>query len=172
MDDNLQNYASETNTAPPSIDLTSTAQAYLNQTRPWTRFVSVIMFIFCGLLIVASLAAIVVGVIGGFASSGSMGPGMPFAAMGMIPLGLFYMVLAIISYLIPGIFLTRYASAIRFLEGNPSAEALEDALKHQKSFWRYVGILLLIFLILMILAIAGAIVFAILAASSGFKPGI
>ena len=62
-----------------------------------------------------------------------------------------------IFYLIPSILLYRYSSAIsRFLDGGDAFE-LGNALGFQKSFWKFVGIMTLISIIIAILGILAAI---------------
>jgi len=62
----------------------------------------------------------------------------------------------------PGVFLHRCASAIRYLKSTCTDSGLENALKQQKPFWRFVGILSLIGLVIAALVI----VLAVVAASS------
>ena len=76
---------------------------------------------------------------------------------------LLYMVMAIL-YVAPGVFLYRYANAIRDLKANSNDAALEGALKHQKSFWRYVGIFTVVGLIMAVVTIVLAGVAGALAA--------
>jgi len=161
MDDNQQNVTSETN-AVTDVCLTSTAQQYLNQTRPWVWFMSIILFISSGLMFLGGLVMFLVGLMG----SGGMPPGMPVpTVINLITVGLVYFCTAGF-YIPPGIFLARYAGSIRSLEKNRSAETLEDTLKHQKSFWRYVGIMTIIALIVTVLFIVFGILVAILAATA------
>jgi hypothetical protein len=167
MDDTMQQFTSETGASLPGIALTSEAQQYLNQTRPWARFVSIMMFIGSGFAALLGLGMIVLGAVGGFTPSGRTGSAMPFGStIGLIPIGLFYLAMAVVFYLIPGVFLAQYAGAIRSLETNPSAEALETILKSQKTFWKYVGILIIVGLILTVLTVMGVFIFAFVAASS------
>jgi hypothetical protein len=65
-------------------------------------------------------------------------------------------------YILPGIFLFRYASAIKALKSDPSSPALEDALRYQKTFWRYLGILTIIMLCIFMLAMMAIIFFAVI----------
>ncbi len=81
--------------------------------------------------------------------------------VGSVAIGLLYIALGFIN--IPlGVFLSRYASSIRFLEANPSSQALEDALKHQKFFWRYTGVLAIIGLISGMIAVMLGMIFSVL----------
>ncbi len=67
-------------------------------------------------------------------------------------------------YIAPGMFLWRYASAIQSLKASATAARLEDALKHQKSFWRFLGILTAIAVVVGILGIGLAVVVGALGA--------
>jgi hypothetical protein len=60
-------------------------------------------------------------------------------------------------YLAPAFFLHQYASSINdFLQGGGDS-AMETALGSQKSFWRFVGILTLVFICLYVLVFVFAI---------------
>jgi ABC-type glycerol-3-phosphate transport system permease component len=154
MNDNPMNAtpdpaASSDGFSAQGIPLTSVAQQYLNQTRPWARFISIMIFIGAAFMVLAGLAMVMAGLIARetFQSLPGGGP----------ILGLFYFALAVL-YIAPGVFLSRYASAIKLLKSNRSAEVLEDALKQQKSFWRYMGILTVIGLILGVLMMVFAFI--------------
>jgi len=131
---------------PTEVHLTSNAQRYLDQTRPWARFLSIMTFLMAAFMTLAGIAMILMGIGPRFIPAGQG----RFGSLGSVEgatSGLFYIMLAIL-YLAPGVFLSRYASAIRVLEVTRSPQALEDALRSQKSFWRYIGILTIIGLIL------------------------
>jgi hypothetical protein len=49
-------------------------------------------------------------------------------------------------YIVPGIFLMRYASRIAALVASGRADDLESALAAQKSFWKFVGIVVAVVL--------------------------
>ena len=138
------------------ISLSPAGQRFLNQTRPWVRFMSVMMFIGAAFMVLMGLLMVVMG-IGTGAMSVSQGRlGGLMNALGPAIAGVFYMILALL-YIAPGVFLSRYASSIKLLETSRSGQALQDALKHQKSFWRYIGIATLIGLILAAVAIFASI---------------
>jgi hypothetical protein len=117
--------------------------AALAGTRPWVRLVSVLLFIGAGLGLLASLISML--------AVGNVPGGPPAMLLGAIQ------VLACLLYLIPAWYLSRYAGALgSFLQGGAVAE-LEAALDHQKSFWKFVGILTLITMVLAVLGIAAAV---------------
>lgn len=133
---------------------------YLGQTKPWVRFMSVMTFIAAGFMVIGALGMFAMGATAGMSTNNPLG-GMA-GGMGIV-LALFYLVLAGL-YVAPAIFLGRYASAIGRLHRDGSISTLEEALMHQRSFWRYVGIMGLIGLILMALALVVGIVAGIYAA--------
>jgi hypothetical protein len=148
------------------IRLTSTAEQLLFQTRPWAVFMSVMMFIGAGFMVIIGMIISAMGI--GLRAIPS-GPGR-FGAMGFginILLGVFYMVSGVL-YIAPGVFLWRFASAIQNLEAARSPQALENALRNQKSFWCYAGILTIVFLAIGVLFVAFAIIAALFATRRNF----
>lgn len=136
----------------------------LAATKPWVRFLSVITFIGAGFMLLAALVMTVAGGAGMFAAASN--DGMPKAlagSMGVI-LAAVYVVLAVV-YIYPGVKLWKYASSIGRLIQSGSAEDLVEALKQQKSFWKFVGILMLAMLALYIVAIIAGVAFAGFAAA-------
>ena len=118
----------------------------LRATKPWTRLLSILGFIFTGLTVLAGL-----GIILGrdFLPVSPKAPPLVF-------LGIFY-ILTSALYLVPSIWLSRYSSAIAsFLKGGDSVQ-LGNAIAYQKSFWKFVGILVLVSLVFMIVGIIAAI---------------
>ena len=102
----------------------------------------------------------------GFLSSrfGSALGGVPTALIGLI-----YVVLGAL-YIIPVVFLFRYATGIQKALTMDLISGMEDALRSQKSFWRFVGILMLILLILQVVALVFVILAFFIASSASFRP--
>ncbi len=113
----------------------------------WVRLVAVLMFLSMGLGIAGSLVAFLVG----------PRRGLPFA----LPTALIQILICAL-YLIPAVYLYRYAGAIgAFLKAGAVAE-LETALECQKSFWKFVGILTLSMVGLALIGIIVAILIPLL----------
>lgn len=114
-------------------------------TKPWVRFCSVIGFITTGLLILAAVAILVAGGFGGMEGY-VMGISFVYGLMGVL-------------YLFPSVKLWQYGSNIYRLMGSQSMADLEAALEAQRSFWRFVGIMVLILIALyvVLIALAGSI---------------
>jgi len=133
------------------ILLTAAGQKFLNQTRPWVRFLAVMVFIVVVFAVIGALIMLLVGMAGNLVGAGSETFGI-LPGEGII-IGLVYLVIAVL-YIAPSIFLFRYATAIKVLESTRTSQALENALKYQRSFWRYIGILTVICLIFAAAAVA------------------
>jgi hypothetical protein len=146
---NLHPYHNRTDSLA-NITVTPVMIEHLRATRPWVRFLSVLMFISVGLMFLAGLVMMV-----SFAAPA----GMKGAGVGPI-LGVFYWVIGIL-YLAPALFLYRFASSIDDLLKGGGDVALEMALGSQKSFWRFVGITALIFIclyaLILLVAVFGAV---------------
>ncbi len=143
--------------------LTPLAQQYLDQTRPWVRFISIMTFVSAGFMLLLGGGMLAFSVFGGLAARNRGEFGALGGAIGAGVMSLVYLVMAFV-YVAPGVYLFRYASAIRHLKANSNAAALEDTLKHQKSFWRYVGILMAVAVVVAVVAIGLAVAVGALAA--------
>ena len=115
----------------------------LRQTKPWVRLMSVICFVFAGLMVLSGLIIAMASAAIGTRS----GLGLP-AMVGVlyVALGAFY--------LVPGIMLHRYAGRIGRLMLSNRMNDLEEALGAQKSFWKFVGIMVLVMIGLYVVGIA------------------
>ena len=128
----------------------------LRATKPWTRLLSILGFIGTGLTILVGLGLMV---------GGNLIP-MPPEAPPLAYLGIFY-ILTSVFYLVPSIWLSKYSSAIdSFLKGGDSVQ-LGNAMAYQKSFWKFVGILMLVFIIIAILGLLAAILIPVYLAFRG-----
>jgi hypothetical protein len=133
------------------METSSNVAELLRQTKPWVRFLSVLGFIGVGLMCLA----------GAFGAAAAVVTGDP----NMVAVSLIYPVAALL-YLFPSLFLFRYASRIAdFLRGGQAAQ-LEAALAAQKSFWKFVGILTVVMLVLYVGILAVALGLAIIGAAA------
>lgn len=142
----------------PIILLTPIGQKYLDQTRPWARFLSIFCFAGACLSALAGLALLAIGLLGHIPESQGLPP-MFGKAFGVVS-GLVYILVGAL-YVPAGMFLFRYAGALRSLADHETTEILENALKQQRSFWRYVGILALISVLAVVFAFFAALFLAL-----------
>ena len=146
---NLNPYHNQTDSLA-NIPVTPLMIEHLRATRPWVKFLSIMMFISVGLCFLGGLLMMIA----------SSSPVMRGAGLGPL-IGLVYWVMGGL-YLAPAVFLYRYASSIQDLLQGGGDIAMESALESQKSFWRFMGIMTLV-----VLCIYGLIIlFGIFAAMS------
>jgi hypothetical protein len=133
---------------PPQLDPSAAVPPVLiqlmAQTRPWVRLFSVLSFIGLGLTF---LAIIFLGTNSRYAPPG-MNAGM------LIP-----SLVVLLLCIPPALFLWQYASGIRRLQDGGGMPAFEEALTRQKSYWKYLGIMVTILLGLYGLLLGSALVF-------------
>jgi hypothetical protein len=130
----------------------------MRSTRPWAMFLSIVGFITVGLMVLAGMIMMVVGSV-----VTRKFDGFPAVLMGIMYIAMSFF------YLVPSIYLFRYASAIgRFLDSMTEAE-MESALSYQKSFWKFVGIVVIIMFVLTILGIIAAIMIPLMVGMQGIR---
>lgn len=135
----------------------------LTRTKGWTRFFSVILWIGAGFLVLGGLAMIGMGAMSGVASeefADQLG-----GAMSLLPLGILYFLMAFI-YIYPALKLGKFSSRISDLSTQPTETNLVAALNEQRAFWKYVGIWMIVFFVLYIVIIVGAVLFGAMGAMS------
>lgn len=107
----------------------------LVETRPWVRFLSILMIIGAVFMLIGgAISTLVLGGIGG--------------RLGF--LGVFYLIFSLL-YIYPAVCLMRYASAISEAESNGQMVTVNEAVMHQKKFWRFCGIVAAVILTFYIL---------------------
>ena len=119
----------------------------MRSTKMWTKFLSIMGFIGAGFVVLVGIFISLAGNI------------FPQAQGGKIPpvLGLIYIFFSIF-YIIPSVYLFKYSSALgRFLDNKMESE-LASALSYQKSFWKFLGMVCLIMMIIVVVGIVAAIV--------------
>ena len=130
--------------------------AALKSTRPWVMFLSILGFICLAFMVLGSLMFIVVG------SAVTQQAKLPaFFGPGF---GMLELLLALI-YFFPFLYLLRYGIAIGNIPGYGQA-AMERALQQQKSFWKFMGILMIILLVLYAVIFIGAITLGVMFGAS------
>jgi len=150
------NYAPypQSNAGAPGV--ADTAIELLRQTRPWVQFISILCFLGSAFMLMASAGMFLAGAVGGTSKTEAY----PVAMVGAI-----YLPLAAV-YIYPGIKLWSFASAISRLIVTRSASDLENALRHQKSFWKFSGISAIALMLLYVVIIAGIVLYSVMKATS------
>ncbi len=156
--------------APPRGTLTPGATAAgqvsagsvqaLRETRPWVLLLAILGIIVTGLMLLGGLGIL----LGGMFSAGS-GGGMGGPALGiMAVMGVAYLLFALL-YLYPIIKLFKFSGAIGRLSQTGAVRDLEEALRQQRSFWRFLGIVTLVVIglyvvMILVMIVGGATMFS------------
>ena len=118
-------------------------------TRPWVLLISIVVLIVASLTILSTLGTILVGIVGAGALGGQGGL--------LIGISLIYGVMSFI-YIMMGIYLLKYSSAIGRLLQSTDMQDMEDAMESQRKFWKLTGIITIIMLVLMVLFFIAALI--------------
>ncbi|MCP5536296.1 MAG: hypothetical protein H7A51_08700 [Akkermansiaceae bacterium] len=113
---------------------------HLRCTRPWVKFCSIAGYITSLFLVLIAFLTL----------RGMLGR---FSFRYLVLLGSFYLILAIL-FVIPSLWLSKYEKSITRLEVSHRIEDLEQAIAHQRAFWRNMAIVILIMLLIYLLTIA------------------
>ncbi len=116
----------------------------LRRTKGWTRFSAVLAIILGVILLLGAVMG------GGAVASASRGLRGFGAFAGII---LFVYGLLGLLYLVAGIKLSGFSSAVQRLMYSGQERDLEDALDRQRSFWVFIGVILLVSLIIAIITL-------------------
>lgn len=130
-----------------SNGLDETAKAHLLETTRWTKFLAIMGFISSGLLVLAALAMLVTK-----SYLSGIGIGMAF----------YYVILAGI-YIYPVICLFRFSRLMKEGIHSQNQELITEGFRYQKNMYRFIGILMIIFLLLALLGVVFGGITAILA---------
>ncbi len=128
------------------------SSVFLGETARWARFLAILGFITCGLLVL-------VGLFAGTFMAGTMSS-MNMGGASMLSGGFFtllYILIAIICFL-PSLYLFRFATKTRTALRNNDQETLSESFKNLKSYFKFYGIVAIIALGFYAIAIVAAIV--------------
>jgi hypothetical protein len=121
----------------------------LAKTKGWTRLIGVLSMLLGGLLIMAAM--------GGSAAFGmlrrTLTADVGFGHLVAIALALYLVVGGL--YLVAGLKLSGFSSAVTRLIYSGKQRDLEDALDRQRSFWLFTGILCIVLTVIAVLGFAG-----------------
>lgn len=139
------------------------AVAALAGTKPWVRFMSVLIWLLSGLLLFMSFAVVFTVVIGAYDHDRDA------AFLKKIVIGTAaYYALAGFAVIYPALKLWKYASGIAQVMNSRTTADLDAALNHQRRYWKFQGIMVII---VICLGIIGTIAVAALAGAAAMKGG-
>jgi hypothetical protein len=126
--------------------LTETMLTYLKGASPWLRFIGIVGFIGCGLMVFGGILFLAL-----IPTMGSVWGTIPelgsfsnvFGAAFGGSMGVYFFICAIIGFF-PSRFMYTFGSKIRSYLRTGAAGDLEDAFKNNKSLWKFAGIVVII----------------------------
>ena len=128
---------------------------YLSETARWSRLLSIIGFIYCGLMAI-------VGLFFGSMMSRMMMPGMGGTDTALAGVGTaflsFFIILMSLIFFFPAYYLYSFSSKMRRALRNNDQAVLTDSLKNLKSFFKFYGIIVIVVLSIYALALISAII--------------
>ena len=129
------------------------SNSYLSEVAKWGKFLAIIGFIFCGLMVIAALFAgtLMASMMSGFGSGEATS-----TAIGGGFITFIYLIFALI-YFFPCLYLFNFAAKMQVALRNNQQELLNIAFRNLKSCFKFMGILMIIMLSFWALAIIGAI---------------
>ena len=127
-------------------------------TKPWVRFIAVLGFISIGLMVCGAL--IIIGL-----SIMASGIGEMNFIQG-VAIGCVYLFIAAL-YALPSVALWKYGSAIKNLINKGNLESLLRTIDSQRSFWKIVGIIIMVWLVLSVISVGFLLVLGVFAAAMG-----
>src|SRR4249920_580259 len=131
----------EQNTSANLFDLQidQESSSYLGETAKWAKFMAILGFIFCGLIVLVGLfaASFMSAALGKFSGEGSV--------LGGVALYVIYLLLALV-YFFPFLFLFNFASSMQTSLRNNDQQQLTQSFKNLKSCYKFLGILMIVIL--------------------------
>ena len=124
-----------------TIELSIESISYFNQIRKWTKFFSILGFLFIGLVIVGGIAISLF-----FSKFDQSGGKIPFVAMLLM-----YIVMAVIFFF-PVLYMFNFSKSAKSAIENNNSYDLSIALKNLKSHFKYIGIFTIVILSIYIFA--------------------
>jgi hypothetical protein len=154
MSDDINPYQSPQTPVNPepgsSARLTAAMERYLREAAPWLRFIGVLSFIGCAFMFLGGITFLIMAVaLPGFGGGwGDLGGGLGSVA---------YIVSGALMFF-PARFTYNFGAKIRRYLQSGAEDDLEQALKNNKSLWKFNGILYIICLALVPVGIAGVVI--------------
>lgn len=141
------------------LQFTQQAQSFYNETAKWATFLSIIGFLGSVLMIIFSFFMFAMG--SSMASTMSNSPIAGMFSGGLF--GGFYLLFAIINFF-PAYYMFKFASKAKEALRSSSTGTLTESFENLKSYFKFTGIAVIVFISLYIILFFGIIVAA---ASSG-----
>ncbi|AWI26574.1 DUF5362 family protein [Flavobacterium pallidum] len=130
------------------MQLTDSGKEFLREVGKWANFLSIIGFVYLGLMVLLTLAIIITG------NSSLINPAGANEGVQEISVGILsvIMIIAIAIMFFPIFYLNKFAVNLKKAFRENSSEYLTNSLEYLKSHYKFVGIFTIIFLSIYVLA--------------------
>jgi hypothetical protein len=142
-------------TTTDGLKISLPSLAYLSEASKWAKFLAIMGFIFCGIIVIVAFFV-------GTLFSGSMGDSR-FAALGALGgagITILYIILGLI-YFFPCLYLFNFASKMQVAIRSRNQYLLDDSFKNLKSCFKFMGIFTIVILSFYVLIIIFAMVIGV-----------
>jgi len=142
----------------PQIIVTDQGKLYLLETAKWAKFLAIINFIFCGLIVIFAVAC--------FSLSSTLSADIPIPLPGMFftAYGIVLLIAACISA-IPSYFLYRFGARAQKAIVSDDTVTMTEAFEWHKKYYKFTGIVTIVGLCIFALCIIIGVIAGIAAAS-------
>lgn len=135
------------------LQIDQQTQLYLGETARWGRFLSIVGFVMCGIIVLFSFfAGSILSIMGSAMSSGLF-------AMGGAALTVVYLLIALL-YFFPCLYLYNFSTKMKAALASRDQALLNTSFRNLKACFRYLGILTLVILsfyaLMIVIGIIGA----------------
>lgn len=121
-----------------SLVITEDIRSYIYETAKWAKFLSIVGFVFCVLIVICAFFVPAV-----LSSMASMGRPNPLAGVGSAAITIIYLLIGLL-YFYPSLMLFKYATAAQKAVLFLDQQSLGEAMSKMKSFFKFWGILTVI----------------------------
>jgi hypothetical protein len=147
----MDDYSTNSTFESFEVQLSNSAKDFLKETAKWAYLLSIVGFVFLGLILILALFMFSVGSALGSAMGGMNGMGA-LGAMGGAFVGIVYILMALL-YFFPILYLFKFASKTKKAIAENNTELLTNGIENLKSHYKFIGILMAIVLSFYALAI-------------------
>jgi len=128
-----------TNSGLFELQIDHQSSAYLNETAKWTKFLSIVGFVFCGIILLVAIfmGSLIGSAFSRYGATGASGFGGIFSFV--------YIVIALL-YFFPCLYLFNFSNKMKTALRNNDQEQLNTSFKNLKSCFKFLGIFTIIIL--------------------------
>lgn len=138
------------------LQVTAQGQSYLTESAKWGKFLAIIGFIFCGIMVV--LAFLIPALMSQLTqNSSSAGVTFSFTPVIRTVMTVLYLILAILSFF-PCLYLYKFSAKMQIATKNTSQDNFDESLMNLKSMFKFFGIFTIITLSIYALTIVIVII--------------